>query len=199
VSVWELFSFLVRWVPVSAVLGGIAMFLIRPKLTIKIDKARCRELVAIRDTSIPVMVLRLFVENLGWRQVEAVAFVEEIYLNNKIVEPERSLLNKWADTETDREILGHRHHKYINLCMVREDNPSVLFIRTAKGDAGYHFDKPGLYMFTVSVGGRGLHSGQRATVEVLHDKTVQGLKFLSIDGRTDEFKLGEFVFNRIGD
>lgn len=174
------------------------MFLIRPKLVIRTDKPRCRENVALRGREgVRVMVLRLFIENRGLRQTETTAFVEQISLNDKVVESERSLLNSWADSNTDREGLGHKRGKYINLCQVVEEFPSNLLIYTIKGGVGYNLHKPGLYWFTVSAQGKGLHSGYRMNVEIQHDGTLQGLDFRSVDGRTKELRIGEFIFNRI--
>jgi hypothetical protein len=197
---WSILVFLVKWIiPLPTIVGGTLMFLIRPKLVIRTDKPRCRENVALRGRQgVRVMVLRLYIENRGLRQTETTSFVDQVSLNDKVVESERSLLNRWADSNTEREGLGHKRGKYINLCHVVEECPSNLLVYTIKGGVGYNFHKPGLYRFIVSAQGKGLHSGYRVNVEIRHDGSLQGLDFLAVDGRTSEFKIGEFIFGRIG-
>jgi hypothetical protein len=193
----DLLAYFVKLVPIPAVLTAIAI-LVRPRLQIDLHRPRCREIVELRGRpGVNVAVLRLWVENMGWRQTETTAFIEVVRLNDTVVEPERSLLNSWADRGSDHEILGHQKGKYVNLCQVVQECPDVLWFYTVKGAAGYNFTRPGLYRITVSAHGKGLHTGDRLNVEIRHDGTMKGLDFLSADGHAKQLRIGDFLLGKI--
>jgi hypothetical protein len=192
-----LITFLLKTIPPSSLVGGLIMFAVRPRLVMTVSEPRCEEIVGIIAAPFHANVLRLYVKNEGARQTEVRGFVEEIRKEGRIVDSEKSLLNSWADVvvDTDRMILGHGDSAYLNLCQLIETGTESLRMYSVKGDRGYKITPPGLYTFTVSVAGKGIHSAFRMNVEVHFDGKFESLRFGTSDNRTRELRLGTFAVN----
>jgi len=162
--------------------GGLFMIPFKPRLTIQTDKPYCRQLVSAGG--FPVTILRLYVENIGYQSTEVRAWIERVEYNGKTVDPIRSQLNQWMDSNAEHVKLGRRQTQYINFCQVHADNPHILRIRSIRGSVGYNIGAPGLYRFIVSVSGMGLNTACELSVEVHHDGTLEGLRIVSADQKT---------------
>lgn len=160
------------------------MFTLRPKLRLSIDAPRCRENVFNAATGTPIMVLRLYARNLGIRSTDATCWIEHTYLDGHTMDGERSQLHTWADTNLPIQTLTRGKPAYINLCWVEAENPTILVIRSIKGERGYNIRSSGTCTLTVSIEGRELHTGEEINVNILHDGSLDGLRFVSIDSQS---------------
>jgi hypothetical protein len=173
--------------------GGLFMILLKPKLTIQTDKPYCRQLVYA--DGFPVAILRLYVENIGFKSTEARAWIESIEVNGKKLDPIRSPLNQWMDSNADHVKLGRGQFDYINFCQVHANNPNILFIRSVRGSVGYNIARHGLYRFTISVSGAELNTACEMGVEVRHDGTLEGLRFVSADQKTYQLNYNDIALH----
>jgi hypothetical protein len=160
------------------------MFPFRPRLQLRTNAPRCREMVANAVTGTPIMILRLYAENLGLRSTDATCWIEHTYLDGHTIDGDRSQLNSWADTNQPIQTLTKDKHAYINLCQVQAENPTILFIRSIKGERGYNIPSPGSCTLTVSIEGRELHTRHEINVNISHEGSLDGLRFVSIDSQT---------------